>query len=129
MRSQRVDEDSDVGDALLEEVAGALGMLLEQPHRVARLDVVREDEHADGRMRGADLLRSDEALIGVVGGILMSTIATSGRVERDARSTSSPVPALPTTSMPASESRLASPSRRSVSSSAITTRMAAPLAA
>ena len=46
---QRVDEDRDVEDALLEQVADALGMLLEQPHRVARLDVLREHEHADAR--------------------------------------------------------------------------------
>ena len=32
---QRVDEHGDVGDALLEQVAGALGVLLEQAHRVA----------------------------------------------------------------------------------------------
>ena len=62
-----------------------------------------------------------------VGGMRMSTIATSGRVSSTRRSSSSAFAALPTTSIPASASRRASPSRKSISSSAITTRMAAPL--
>src|SRR6266511_5105112 len=54
---QRVDEDCDVEDALLEQVADPFRMLLEQPQRIARLDVVREDKHADRGMLLTDLLR------------------------------------------------------------------------
>ena len=61
-----------------------------------------------------------------VGGILMSTIATSGRRDSTRRSSSSASAALPTTSKPASVSRRARPSRSSIASSAITTRTAAP---
>ena len=43
----RVDEALEVGDAVLEQVADALGVRGEQLHRVALLDVLREDEHAD----------------------------------------------------------------------------------
>jgi hypothetical protein len=42
---QRVGEARDVGDPLLEEVAGALGRLFQQPRGVARVEVVGEDEH------------------------------------------------------------------------------------
>lgn len=45
--AERVDEDRDGVDTLLQQVADPLGVLLEQPHRVARLDVLREDEHPD----------------------------------------------------------------------------------
>src|SRR5215204_4793171 len=62
---QRVDEYGYVRDALLEEVAGALRVLLEQTHGVPRLDVVREHEHSDLGMGAADLLGGDEAFIGV----------------------------------------------------------------
>ena len=62
---QRVDEHGDVRDAFLEEIAGALGVLLEQAHRVPGLDVVGEHEHADLGMRAADLLRSDETFVRV----------------------------------------------------------------
>ena len=127
MRSQRVDEHGDVRDALLEQVAGALGVLLEQAHRVARLEVVREHEHADLGMRAADLLRGDEALVGVRRrhrdvddrDVRARQLDASRRARRR-------VAALPTTSSPASASSRARPSRRSVSSSAITTRTAAP---
>ena len=57
----------------------------------------------------------------------MSTIATSGRVCRTVVRSWAGSPALPTTSKPVSVSSRASPSRRRTSSSATTTRMAAPL--
>ena len=60
---ERLDEDGRVGDALLEEVAGALGALLEQPHREARLDVLREHEHRHVGMALADSLGGDDALV------------------------------------------------------------------
>jgi hypothetical protein len=40
-------------------------VLLEQAHRVARLDVLGEDEHAHLRVLGPDLLCGDEAFVGV----------------------------------------------------------------
>ena len=55
----------DVGDAILEQVADALGALREQLQRVAGLDVLREDEHADARVALADLLGRAQALVGV----------------------------------------------------------------
>ena len=54
-----------VGDPVLEQVADALGALGEQLHRVRRLDVLGEDEHADLRIRLADLLRGPEAFVRV----------------------------------------------------------------
>ena len=62
---QRVGEHGDVGHALLEQVARALGHVLQQPHRVVRLEVVREHEHADLRVAAADLLGGDEPVVGV----------------------------------------------------------------
>ncbi len=55
----------DVRDAVLEQVAHALGRVLQQLERVGRLDVLREDEHADGRPLGADRLRRNQALVRV----------------------------------------------------------------
>src|SRR5580658_2993307 len=56
------------------------------------------------------------------GGILMSMIASSGRAERTWVSSSTPLPAWPTTSNPERSSKLARPSRSRTSSSARTTR-------
>ena len=57
-----------------------------------------------------------------VGGMRMSTTATSGWCMRTLRTRSSAVPAWATTSKPQSESSRATPSRRSTESSASTTR-------
>ena len=62
---QRVDERGRIVDAVLEQVAGPLGVILEQPHREARLDVLREHEHADRRVELTDALRRDDPLVGV----------------------------------------------------------------
>src|SRR5260221_893044 len=64
---QRVEQYVDVGDALLEEVAGALGSFVGQSHGVARLRVVDGDKQADVGVTAADLLCGDESLIGVSG--------------------------------------------------------------
>ncbi len=48
---QRVDELADVGDAVLEQVPDTAGRPGEQLGGVTRLDVLREHEHADIRMR------------------------------------------------------------------------------
>jgi hypothetical protein len=57
----------DVRNAVLEEVADALGALRQELHRVAGLDVLREDEHGGVGVLLADLLRRDEPLVGVRG--------------------------------------------------------------
>src|SRR5216683_497606 len=65
--AEGVDQVRDVEDAFFEQVADPFGMLFEQPHGVAGLDVLGEDEHPGTGMLGADLLRGDEALVGVGG--------------------------------------------------------------
>ena len=50
-RRSGVDELGEVDHAVLEQVADAPAGSREQRHRVARLDVLREDEHADVRVR------------------------------------------------------------------------------
>ena len=62
---QRVGEHGDIRDALLQQVAGPLGHLLQQPHRVVRLQVMREHEHPDLRVAAADLLRGHQPVVGV----------------------------------------------------------------
>ena len=47
--------------------AGALGGLLEQPHRIARLEVMGEHEHADVGVAAADLLGRDQPVVALVG--------------------------------------------------------------
>ena len=42
-----------------------LGVLLEQWHRVARLEVLGQDEHAAAGEVGADLVRRDQPFVGV----------------------------------------------------------------
>ena len=63
----------------------------------------------------------------LVGGIRMSTTATSGRWAKTLRSRSSASPACATTSKPESRSRRTIPSLKSTESSATTTRMALKL--
>src|SRR6266699_3125349 len=58
-----VREHGDVGDTVFEEVADSLGVLLEQPRRIARLNVLRENEDAYLRIEPADLLGSDQPLV------------------------------------------------------------------
>ena len=117
--AQRVDEHRDVEDALLEQVADALGVLLEQPQRVARLDVLGEHQHADVGVLGADPLRRDQALVGV--GRRHPDVDDRGvRAARAGPAAAAlGVAAWPTTSTPASVSRRAMPSRVSMTSSAI----------
>ena len=124
--AQRVDEDRDVEDALLQEVSDLLGMLLEEPQRVARLHVLRQDEHGDAgwsaRMRSAATRPSSVC----VGGILMSTIAASGFGYATCRISARRHRPAPTTSRPASSRTRTMPSRVSIVSSATTTRTGSP---
>ena len=55
----------EIGDAVLEQVADALGARLEERHRVPGLDVLREQEHADRGMPLADLAGGPKALVRV----------------------------------------------------------------
>ena len=126
---QRVGEHGDVGHAFLEQVADALGVVLEQAHRVAgrRGSARARARRRRGATSGSRCAATSPSSV-CVGGILMSTIATSGRGEPDRAQELGAVVALPTTSKPASASRRARPSRRSISSSAITMRMGSPRA-
>ena len=122
--ADRVDEPFEVGHPVLEQVADALRALGQKLGRVLLLDVLREHEHpvpgsSDRMIRAA--FRPSSVW---VGGILMSTIATSGLCARTLRSRSSRSPASPTTSKPSSWSRRATPARSRSESSASTTRTA-----
>src|SRR5262249_28845575 len=59
----RLEELVDLEDAVLQQVAEAVRPLAEEPQRAARLDHLREDEHADVRMLCADLLRGAGAFV------------------------------------------------------------------
>ena len=61
----RGDELLDVADPVLEQVADAFGRVGEQLHRQPELEVLREHEHADRRMVGADLERRPQPFVGV----------------------------------------------------------------
>jgi hypothetical protein len=54
-----------VRDAVLEQVADTLGALRQQLHRVGRLDVLRQHEHAGRGEALADLLGGAQALVGL----------------------------------------------------------------
>jgi len=63
--AQRVEERIDVGDPVLEEVADALGAVLQQLHRVALVDVLREHHEPDLGHLAPDLLGGAQALVGL----------------------------------------------------------------
>src|SRR3954464_3284159 len=100
-------------------------MLLDQAHRVARLKVVGEDEHADLGML-ADLVGGDEPFVGLRGRHFDVDDRDVRVVTSTLRCSSSAVPTFPTTSNRVSGSRRSSPSLSSTSSSAITTRTQSP---
>jgi hypothetical protein len=60
-----VDDECDVGNSILEEVPDALGLILDEAHRVARFDVLREHEDTDLGMVVADRAGRDETLVRV----------------------------------------------------------------
>ena len=64
-RLTALDEALDLGDPVLQQVAGALRGLGEQLHREPDLDVLGEDEDADARVLLADLDRRPQPLVGV----------------------------------------------------------------
>src|SRR4051794_34726048 len=63
--AHRVVEVLDVPDAVLEQVADALGVAADQLERIALLDVLGEHEHADVRLARADVDRGAQAVVGV----------------------------------------------------------------
>ena len=63
--AQRGREVLDVGDAVLEQVAEARGVLDQDPHRDPDLDVLGEDHDRRVRVAGADLARRVEPLLRV----------------------------------------------------------------
>ena len=61
-----VNEAFDVGDAVLEQIADALGSTAEEVHRVLLLEELREHEHSGRGHVRADLVRRQQTVIGVV---------------------------------------------------------------
>ena len=122
--AQRVDQDGDVEDALLEQVADALGVVLEQAHRVARLDVL--GQHAARRCRGAPRgsaarRRAPRRCASAACGCRRSRRRAGAR-RPAAAARRRPRPA-PTPRRRRRSSRRTMPSRVSMTSSATTTRM------
>ena len=66
----RVDEARDIADTMLEQVADALGTIGEKLARVMILQELRQHEYGDVGLRGADLTRGAEPVVGAVGGHL-----------------------------------------------------------
>src|SRR6185437_15445413 len=61
---QRVLEDVRVGDAVLHEVPAARGAVLKQPAGVRGLRVLGQDQDADPRVAGGELVGEAQALVG-----------------------------------------------------------------
>ncbi len=54
IRRKRIDKDGHVEDTFLQEIPDLLRMLLQEPHRITRLDVLRQDQDADPGVFRAD---------------------------------------------------------------------------
>ncbi len=121
--SDRVGEVLEVVDTILEQVAHPAGAVGDQAEGERRVDILGQDEHADGlAMLVADRLGGAEALVGVGRwhpdvGDRDVRVVLADRSEEPVAS-----PAWATTSKPASPSNRAMPSRRSTESSASTIR-------
>ena len=63
--SNRIAQHGNVVDPILEEIADPLWVLLEEPQRVAGIEVLGEDEHSDVRVQSSDLHRRDEPFVDV----------------------------------------------------------------
>jgi hypothetical protein len=118
---QRAGELVDVADAVLEQVAEPLGVLGEQARRVPT-STCWERSRSDPGMPRADLAAAAQPSSVNVGGMRMSTIATSAGARRPPAALAGAEPRG--TSIPRAQSE-AMPSRTGLSS-AITTRTAAP---
>ena len=86
--AQGVDEDGDVEHLFLEQIAHSAGVLLEQPQRVSRLDILGQHENPDvsGARLGSSRAATSPSSVWV-GGIRMSTTTTSGDSSSTARMT------------------------------------------
>ena len=124
--ANRCGELVEVGDAILQQISQTGGVLGEQSGGQTQFDVLGEHQHADVGVAGSDLLSCLEPSSLWVGGIRMSTIATSGLFCSTCASASSPVDARPTTWNPASTSKRLMPSRRRSESSATIKRTGSP---
>ena len=81
----RVGEVVEIVDPVLQQVADAAGPVGHEPQREGRLDVLRQDEDPDAVPCSARIACAARRPSSVcVGGIRMSTIATSGRCSRTA---------------------------------------------
>ena len=63
----RVGEQRQIADAVLEQVADAVGAVADEVERVAVLEELRQDDHADLGLRGADLDGGAQPVVGRVG--------------------------------------------------------------
>ena len=64
--AQRVRHDRDFRDAVLEQVACSTGYFFEELRGVARVQIVREDEHSRIRVAAANLLSCEQAVVALV---------------------------------------------------------------
>jgi hypothetical protein len=62
---ERVGQRADLRYAVLQEVARAFRELLDERHRIARFQIVREHQDADIGIAAADLASGDEPFVGV----------------------------------------------------------------
>src|SRR5215471_741600 len=62
---ERISKHAHAGHAFLEQVTSTARMLLDELHRVVRLQVMGQDEHPDAWMGRMQLLGGDQALVGV----------------------------------------------------------------
>ena len=76
--ADRLEEIVDLEDAVLEQVAEAFGTLGEQMQRTARFHDLREQQHADVGILGANVSAAWAPSSVWVGGIRTSRTATSG---------------------------------------------------
>ena len=68
--SEGIDHGRDVEHPFLEQIPDPFGMILDEPHGIARFDVLGQDQHAGLRMVRPYRLGRDEALVGVCRGHL-----------------------------------------------------------
>src|ERR687892_2015268 len=78
--AERVRDDGNLRDPVLQEVSGALGGLLQQTGCVARVQIMRQDEDAGIRVAAADLLRRDEPVVALIRGDRKSTRLNSSHL-------------------------------------------------
>ena len=76
--AERVEQDGRIEDALLQQIAKAAGVCLDQAHRIGRLDVLRQNENRGSGNAGLDSCAATSPSSVYVGGIRMSRTAASG---------------------------------------------------